>query len=265
MADLLDEAFADLDDETGGGGGGGGGGGTVTGEILDEGDSSILDEAGVYILDEEGVLGEGAVAALVGEGVLAAVSEKPAVGTGVFAGGAVLTAAATREAGAVLGGAGTLTAVAGSAGSGAGTGVLAGGAVLTAAATRETGAVLAGTGTLTAMPGGQPPLALTYAAQVPAAAGLAVAMSPPGGTTGDVAPTGASIALLVANGGVSPVTVTLPVAPTVDGLTVASRAVLVPGHALVLIPLPGTVYGTQPTRVTYSSVLSVTTAVIGLA
>jgi hypothetical protein len=104
-----------------------------------------------------------------------------------------------------------------------------------------------------------------YAAQVPADAGQQIAMAPPDSQTGDTAPTGTGVALLVFNGGASGITVTLPVGPAVDGLAIASRTVAVAAGAVVLIPVPSSVYGMQPTGISYSSTVSVTVAMVGLA
>src|ERR1700683_3623942 len=97
----------------------------------------------------------------------------------------------------------------------------------------------------------------TYAIQGPAHAGAAVAMAAPGGTSGDFAPTGQGVGLLVQTTGTA-CTVSLPVAPTYDGLVVTTRTVVCPTTGLELIPLPSSVYGAGLTAVHYSAVSGVT-------
>lgn len=111
----------------------------------------------------------------------------------------------------------------------------------------------------------------TYALQGPPHAGATITTQTPGGTAGDLAPTGQGIGLLVLNGGTAAsVTVTLPLTPTYDNLAVASRTVVVPAGVgpsnplagVSLIPLPDNVYGTGTTSVIYSTITNVSVAVI---
>jgi hypothetical protein len=109
-----------------------------------------------------------------------------------------------------------------------------------------------------------------YGIQAPAHAGLTLAMVAPGGVAGDTAPTGDHYGLLVQNLNSGPVTVTLPVAQTFDGLAIASRTVSVPGTAAAgsalggweIIPLPSAVYGVNPQVVNYSAAGSVNVAAV---
>lgn len=104
----------------------------------------------------------------------------------------------------------------------------------------------------------------TYVLQGPTHAGSAISLAAPGGTAGDLAPTGQGVALLVVCGTAAPgtVTVTLPVTTTYDGLAVASRTVPCLTNSTNLIPLPDGVYGSGTTAVNYSSVTGVQVAVI---
>ena len=89
--------------------------------------------------------------------------------------------------------------------------------------------------------------------------------------TGDLAPTGPANYLVVFNGQASgSITVTLPIGPTYDGLTIggSGRTVTVNASTLAapaptLIPLPSSVYGAGTTTVNYSSTTTVSVAVIG--
>jgi hypothetical protein len=99
----------------------------------------------------------------------------------------------------------------------------------------------------------------TYATQGPPHAGAVITLATPGGTTGDLAPTGQGIAVLVVTGGTG-TTVTLPVTPTYDGLGVTSRTLAVPASSTALIPLPDSVYGVGTTAVNYNSTATVTVA-----
>ena len=65
----------------------------------------------------------------------------------------------------------------------------------------------------------------TYALQGPSHAGSAISLAAPGGTAGDLCPTGQGVGLLVVcgTGAAGTVTVTLPVTPNYDGLAIASR------------------------------------------
>ena len=107
----------------------------------------------------------------------------------------------------------------------------------------------------------------TYALQGPSHAGSAISLAAPGGTAGDLAPIGQGVGLLVVcgTGAAGTVTVTLPLAPTYDGLAIASRTVQCLAGSTNLIPLPDGVYGSAgsgTTAVNYSSVGSVTVAAI---
>lgn len=96
----------------------------------------------------------------------------------------------------------------------------------------------------------------TYTVQSPPHAGAAVTLAAPGGTSGDLAPTGSGLALLVINGA-TPTTVTLT-PPPVDGLTVATRTVTIAANSTNLIPLPVSVYGTGTTAIGYGNVTTLT-------
>lgn len=65
-----------------------------------------------------------------------------------------------------------------------------------------------------------------------------------GGTTGNTAPTGSQVALVLINGAAATVLVTLkvPAATTVDGLAISNRTVTLPATsgAVTVIPLPVT-------------------------
>lgn len=100
----------------------------------------------------------------------------------------------------------------------------------------------------------------TYTVQGPPHAGAQVTYQAP--VSGDLAPTGAGIGLLVKNASATSMNVTLPVTPTYDGLTVTARVVAVPSSTDALIPLPDSVYGSNPTTVNYSATASVSVACI---
>jgi hypothetical protein len=108
----------------------------------------------------------------------------------------------------------------------------------------------------------------TYVNQGPPHAGAAITMAAPSGTASDSCPTGNHFGLLVNNVGSAPMTVTLPISTTYDGLAIASRTVSVPGTAAAasalggfeLIPVPSAVYGISPQPVIYSTVANVTVA-----
>jgi len=104
----------------------------------------------------------------------------------------------------------------------------------------------------------------TYALQGPSHAGSAISLAAPGGTAGDLCPTGQGVGLLVVcgTGAAGTVTVTLPVTPNYDGLAIASRTVPCLAGSTNLIPIPDGVYGAGTTGVNYSSVGSVTVAAI---
>lgn len=92
--------------------------------------------------------------------------------------------------------------------------------------------------------------------------GAELLLSAPGGVSGDLAPTGEGVELVVNNGSGATVTVTLPFNPKYDDQTVTSRDIPVPAGAIWRIPLPSSVYGNQPTPVNYSAVASVTVGVV---
>ncbi len=105
----------------------------------------------------------------------------------------------------------------------------------------------------------------TYPVVTPVHAGTAPAWITP--VSGDLAPTGPSNYLVVFNGSVSSITVTLPIAPTVDGLAVASRTYAVAASTLAApvlgyIPLPPSVYGTGTTVINYSATATVSVHVL---
>ena len=106
----------------------------------------------------------------------------------------------------------------------------------------------------------------TYSVQSLVHAGTAPTWQTP--ASGDLAPTGPANYLVVFNGSVSSITVTLPVAPTYDSLGITSRTVTVAASTLAapaptLIPLPSSVYGAGTTVVNYSSTTTISVAVIG--
>jgi len=105
----------------------------------------------------------------------------------------------------------------------------------------------------------------TYVAQSPGHAGLQPTWVTP--TSGDLAPTGAAMYLVVFNGSASGITVTLPFAPSYDGQGITSRTVNVPASTLaapapVFIPLPDGVYGVGTTVVNYSATTTVSVCVL---
>jgi hypothetical protein len=91
----------------------------------------------------------------------------------------------------------------------------------------------------------------------------AITLSAPGGTTGDLAPTGSGVALLVANGA-TPTAVTLVALPF-DGLVVTTRSVTIAASSTYLIPLPASVYGAGTVSVGYSNVTTLTGGAVGVA
>lgn len=107
---------------------------------------------------------------------------------------------------------------------------------------------------------------VTYAVQGPPHAGAQLTLSAPGGTIGDLAPTGQGIGLLVSNGGTPAMQVVLPIAPAYDGnLVISSRIVSCAGltggiPGLTLIPLPDSVYGPGTTAVQYSTLINMNVA-----
>ena len=105
----------------------------------------------------------------------------------------------------------------------------------------------------------------TYTAQSPAHAGTQLTWQTP--ASGDLAPTGPANYLIVFNGSVSPITVTMPFAPLVDGQAITSRTYVVPASTLAapapwVIPLPSSVYGTGTTVINYSATTTVSVAVL---
>lgn len=104
----------------------------------------------------------------------------------------------------------------------------------------------------------------TYVTQAPAHSGGQLAMAAPGGASGDFAPTGTGVGLLVQSAG-TPGSVSLPFGLTIDGLAVQTRVVPFPATGLTLIPLPSTVYGVGTTAVVYSTVTGVTVASVQIA
>ena len=107
----------------------------------------------------------------------------------------------------------------------------------------------------------------TYAAQSLAHAGTQITWQTP--ASGDLAPTGPANYLIVFNGSVSSITVTMPIAPTYDGMTIGGSgrtytvvASTLAAPAPMLIPLPSSVYGTGTTVINYSATTTVSVAVI---
>lgn len=110
-----------------------------------------------------------------------------------------------------------------------------------------------------------------YTAQTPPHTGLTLSpLAAPGGQTGDTAPTGNNVALMVLNTSTTaPNTVTLPISATYDNLGINSRTVTIPSApsasvpSVTLIPLPSSVYGPGPQPVNYgSAVTSLLAAVV---
>jgi hypothetical protein len=104
----------------------------------------------------------------------------------------------------------------------------------------------------------------TYAVQAPIhrPAGAITLQAP--AASGDLAPTGAGLALLVGNGA-TPTTVTLAV-PQVDGMTVTFPAITIAANSIYLIPLPSTIYGAGTVAVTYGNITTLTgTGLSGVA
>jgi len=105
----------------------------------------------------------------------------------------------------------------------------------------------------------------TYTAQSLAHAGTAPTWVTP--ASGDLAPTGPANYLVVFNGAGSSITVTLPITPTYDALSVTSRTVTVASSTAsaplpTIIPLPSNVYGAGTTTVNYSTTTTVSVCVI---
>ena len=102
-----------------------------------------------------------------------------------------------------------------------------------------------------------------YSTQTPPHAGLTATLAVPGGTTGDTAPTGNNVALVVINTSTTVAnTVTLPIAATYDNLGVTSRSVAIPVApsasvpSVTVIPLPSSVYGAGPQPVNYGAAVA---------
>ena len=105
----------------------------------------------------------------------------------------------------------------------------------------------------------------TYVAQNPVHAGTQLTWQTP--ASGDLAPTGPANYLVVFNGSVSSITVTMPFAPTYDAQAITSRTYTVVASTLaapapMVIPLPSSVYGTGTTVINYSATTTVSVAVI---
>ena len=110
----------------------------------------------------------------------------------------------------------------------------------------------------------------TYATQTPVHAGTTITWVTP--ASGDLAPTGAANYLVVFNGSVSSITVTMPIAPTYDGMTIGGSgrtytvlASTLAAPAPMFIPLPASVYGAGTTVVNYSATTTVSVAVIAVS
>ena len=106
----------------------------------------------------------------------------------------------------------------------------------------------------------------TYVAQSPAHAGQTPTWQTPA-VSGDLAPTGAALYLVVFNGSASSITVTLPFTPTYDGQGITSRTFTVLASTLAapqpaFIPLPDAVYGVGTTPVNFSAVTTVSVMVL---
>lgn len=104
----------------------------------------------------------------------------------------------------------------------------------------------------------------TYSVQSPPhRPAAAITLSAPAGTTGDQAPTGSGMALLVVNGA-TPTSVTL--APlTFDGMTVTFPAITIAASSTYLIPLPASVYGAGTVAVTYGNITTLAGGATGVA
>jgi hypothetical protein len=105
--------------------------------------------------------------------------------------------------------------------------------------------------------------AQTYTIQSPPHAGAQITLIAPGGTSGDQAPTGSGLALLVVNGA-TPTTVTLVPTPF-DSLTVGTRTFTVVASSTNLIPLPASVYGTGTTAIGYGNITTLSGGATGVA
>jgi hypothetical protein len=108
----------------------------------------------------------------------------------------------------------------------------------------------------------------TYPLQGPAHAGAGITLQAPGGTVGDLCPTGQGVGLLVSNASTGgSMTVVLPVTPTYDSLAVSNRVVTCAGgtgatDGLTIIPVPDSVYGVGTTAVQFSTVTNISVAAI---
>ncbi len=103
----------------------------------------------------------------------------------------------------------------------------------------------------------------TYPVQAPVhrpAAGITLQAA----TSGDLAPTGAGVALLVVNGATSTTVTLVPL--TFDGMSVTFPPVAIAANSVNLIPLPPSVYGPSTVTVTYANVTTLTgTGLSGVA
>ncbi len=101
----------------------------------------------------------------------------------------------------------------------------------------------------------------TYPLQGPPHAGAVLTTQSPGGTAGDLAPTGQGVGLWAACG-TAPSTITAPITATYDGLAVASRTLALTAGQYGLLPLPDNVYGVGTTGINYSNIQTIQVAVI---
>ena len=110
----------------------------------------------------------------------------------------------------------------------------------------------------------------TYAVQSPVHAGTQLTWVTP--VSGDLAPPGPANYLIVFNGSASSITVTMPIAPTYDGMTIGGSgrtytvvASTLAAPAPMVIPLPSSVYGTGTTVINYSATATVSVCVLAMA
>lgn len=102
----------------------------------------------------------------------------------------------------------------------------------------------------------------TYTLQNPSHSGAQITFQSPAPASGDIAPCGSAIALLVVNPAANgTVTVSLPCLPD-DGLTVGPRVVTIPQATSWLIPLVSSVYGSTVTLTYTGTLATVQVAVI---
>jgi len=111
----------------------------------------------------------------------------------------------------------------------------------------------------------------TYGVQTPVHAGTQLTWVTPA-VSGDLAPTGPANYLVVFNGSASSITVTMPIAPTYDGMTIGGSgrtytvvASTLAAPAPMVIPLPPSVYGAGTTAVNFSAVTTVFVCVIAVS